>query len=191
MAVARKQNYTPEQYLQLEERSKIRHEFIDGEIYDKSGSTVTHNQITVNLTYALESAIRKAKLPCRSFVNDVKVHIKKANSYLYPDVMLVCGKLEYDGSRQDIVLNPIVIIEVLSESTSNYDRSLKFAAYRQIPSLVEYVMVDQTRISVEIFRRDKTKFWVYQALEGLEETLQLKSAKIDVPVAAIYEGVEL
>ena len=191
MAVARKKIYTPGEYLKMEERSEIRHEFVNGEIWDMSGGTATHNKIAVNLSFALESIIRKNKLPCRSFVNDLRLHIKKANLYTYPDVMLICGKIEFDAGRQDVVLNPLVIFEVLSDSTSNFDRSQKFAAYRQIPSLQEYVLIDQARVSVEIFRRDKTKFWVFQALEEMNDILKLKAVGIEVSVAAIYEGVEV
>jgi len=190
MAVARKKIYTPQEYLKMEERSETRHEFVNGEIYDMSGGTATHNKIAVNVSFALESVIRKNKLPCRSFVNDLRLRILKANMFTYPDVMLICGKIEFEAGRQDVVLNPVVIFEVLSESTSNYDRSRKFAAYRQIPSLEEYVMIDQARVSVEVFRRDKTKFWIFEALEELTDTLKLKSVGIEISVAGIYEGVE-
>lgn len=190
MAVARKKIYTPQEYLKMEERSETRHEFVNGEIYDMSGGTATHNKIAVNVSFALESVIRKNKLPCRSFVNDLRLRILKANMFTYPDVMLICGKIEFEAGRQDVVLNPVVIFEVLSESTSNYDRSRKFAAYRQIPSLQEYVMIDQARVSVEVFRRDKTKFWIFEALEELTDTLKLKSVGIEISVAGIYEGVE-
>lgn len=191
MAAVRKTYYTPEEYLDMEEHSEIRHEFVNGEIYAMSGGTATYNQLAVNVAFALESIIRKNKLPCRSFVNDLRLHIKKSNIYTYPDIMLICGKIEFDAGRQDVVLNPVVIFEVLSESTGNYDRSRKFAAYRQIPSLEEYVMIDQTRVYIEIFRRDKSKFWVFEALENLKDVLKLKSVGIDVSLAAIYEGVEV
>lgn len=191
MAVARKKVYTPEEYLRMEERSEIRHEFVNGEIYDMSGSTARHNDICGNLTFALQSAIRKGKLGCRVYANDMRLHILKANMYTYPDIMLICGKLEFDHGRQDVVLNPIVIIEVLSESTSNYDHTRKFAMYRQIPSLSEYVMIDQARVSVECFRRNRTKFWVLEALESLRETLRLQSVAIEIPLATIYDNVEL
>jgi len=190
MAVARKKIYTPQEYLKMEERSETRHEFVNGEIYDMSGGTATHNKIAVNVSFALESVIRKNKLPCRSFVNDLRLRILKANMFTYPDVMLICGKIEFEARRQDVVLNPVVIFEVLSESTSNYDRSRKFAAYRQIPSLEEYVMIDQARVSVEVFRRDKTKFWIFEALEELTDTLKLKSVGIEISIAGIYDGVE-
>lgn len=190
MAVARKKIYTPQEYLKMEERSETRHEFVNGEIYDMAGGTATHNKIAVNVSFALESVIRKNKLPCRSFVNDLRLRILKANMFTYPDVMLICGKIEFEAGRQDVVLNPVVIFEVLSESTSNYDRSRKFAAYRQIPSLQEYVMIDQARVSVEVFRRDKTKFWIFEALEELTDTLELKSVGIEISMAGIYDGVE-
>ncbi len=137
MALARKKIYTPDEYLKIDERSEIRHEFFNGEIVALKEGTLDHNRITVNLTFALESFFRKQKRPCSVFVNDMRLRIKKANVYTYPDVMVVCGKLEFDAGRTDVVLNPVVIIEVLSESTSSYDHTLKFAAYRQIPSLEE------------------------------------------------------
>lgn len=191
MAVARKKIYTPEEYLKMEERSEIRHEFVNGEIFDMSGSSARHNDICGNITFAIQSIIRKEKLPCRVYQTDLRLQIVQANMFTYPDVMLICGKIEFAPGRKDMVLNPVVIFEVLSESTSNYDRSRKFAAYRQIPSLQEYVMIDQSRLSVEVFRRDKTKFWIFQALEELKNTLHLKSVDMDIPLAAIYEGVEI
>jgi Uma2 family endonuclease len=191
MAISRKKQYTPAEYLKLEVSSDIRHEFLDGEIFAMSGSTVAHNEICGNLTFAIQSAIRSRKLPCHVYANDLRLRIKKANMYAYPDVMLICGKLEFDAARKDVVLNPTTIFEVLSDSTANYDRTLKFAAYRQIPSLQEYVMVDQARTYVEVFRRDKSKFWVLEALENARGTLRLESIDVQIPLAAIYEGVEV
>lgn len=189
MAVARKKIYTPEEYLKMEERSEIRHEFVNGEIWDMSGSSARHNDICGNIAFALRTNVRKEKLPCHIYTTDLRLRIVKANMFTYPDVMLICGKIEFDAGRQDVVLNPVVIFEVLSESTSNYDRSRKFAAYRQILSLQEYVLIDQARVSVEIFRRDKTKFWVFEALEELQDILKLKAVGIEVSAEAIYEGV--
>ena len=191
MAVARKKIYTPEEYLRMEERSEIRHEFVNGEIYDMSGSSASHNDICGNIAFAAQSIIRNEKLPCRVYTTDLRLQILKANMFTYPDVMLICGKIEFAPGRKDMVLNPVVIMEVLSESTSNYDRSQKFAAYRQIPSLQEYVLLEQSRVYVEIFRRDKTRFWVFEALEELKSILKLKSVGIEIPLTAIYENVEV
>ncbi|GIL15944.1 MAG: hypothetical protein BroJett039_11170 [Chloroflexota bacterium] len=189
MAVARKKIYTPEEYLKMEELSEIRHEFVNGEIWDMSGSSARHNDICGNVAFALQTIVRKEKLPCHIYTTDLRLRIVKANMFTYPDVMLICGKIEFDAGRQDVVLNPVVIFEVLSESTSNYDRSRKFAAYRQIPSLQEYILIDQARVSVEIFRRDKTKFWIFEALEESQDILKLKAVGIEVSVETIYEGV--
>lgn len=128
MAVARKKNYTPEQYLKMEERSEVRHEFVNGEIFDMSGSSARHNNICGNIAFALQTIVRSEKKPCRVYTTDLRLHIKKANIFTYTDVMLICGKIEFAPGRRDVVLNPVVIFEVLSESTSNYDRSRKFAA---------------------------------------------------------------
>lgn len=190
MAVARKKIYTPEEYLALEEHSDIRHEFVSGEIFDMAGSSARHNDIVQNVNFALQSTLRQRTLPCRIYTTDLRLRIKKANTYTYPDLMLICGKLEFDAGRQDVILNPTVIIEVLSPSTSNYDHTRKFAAYRQIPSLEEYIMIDQESVSVERFRRDQTKFWVLEALEAITDTLDLKSVDVEIPLSAIYAQIE-
>lgn len=189
MAVARKKIYTPEEYLKMEERSEIRHEFVNGEIYAMAGTTTKHNEIAGNIYLALRQ--RSANKPCRSFITDVRVQIKKANAYAYPDVMLVCGKVEYEAERQDVVTNPIVIFEVLSDSTREYDHTRKFQMYRKLASLQEYVMVEQDHVSVECFRRIESGLWVFEGYESLRETLRLKSVELGIPLATIYGGVEV
>ncbi len=121
----------------------------------------------------------------------MRLLIKKQTLYTYPDVMVICGKVLFEGGRQDVVLNPTVIIEVLSESTSSYDHTRKFAAYRQIPALQEYVMIDQSRVYVECFRRNKSNLWVLEAYEKLKNKLRLQSLGVEIPLAAIYDGLEL
>lgn len=191
MAVARKRLHTAQEYLAMEAESEIRHEFINGEIYAMSGGTAAHTEIIVNLTFELELALRKAKTPCRAYTQDLKVRIKKANMFAYPDLMVICGKLDFEPGRKDVVLNPTVIIEVSSHSSSRYDHTRKFAAYRQIPSLEEYLMIEQGHVYVECFRKNKSKLWVLEAYENLDETLRLQTVGVDVPVKAIYEQVDL
>lgn len=190
MAVARKKLLTPEEYLALEERSEIRHEYVNGESYAMAGGTANHNRITINTIVAADTAIRRAEKPCSVFATDMRLRIKQADVYAYPDVMIVCGKLEFDAGRKDVATNPVVIIEVLSDSTEKYDRTKKFAYYRQIRSLQEYVMIDQSRVYVECFRRNQSHFWVLEAYEELSETLRLEAVGIEIPLKAIYEGVE-
>jgi len=189
MAVARKKLYTPEEYLAMDSRSEIRHEFINGEIYDMSGATLKHNQLTLNLVYVLRNAL--AKKPCSVYATDLRLRIKRANAYTYPDVMIICGKVEFDTGRDDVVTNPTVIFEVLSDSTSTYDHTRKFAIYRKLPALQEYVLVDQHRAFVERFQRTEGGLWVYEGYENLEDVLQLQSVEIEIPLQAIYEDMEL
>lgn len=191
MAVARKKIYTPEEYLRKEERSEIRHEFVNGEILDMAGGTVTHNRIAVNLTVAIENTLRKTKRSCSVFTADMRVQIQKANAYTYPDVLIVCGQMEFYGGRQDIITNPIVIFEVLSDSTREYDHTRKFQMYRKLPSLQEYVMVEPNQYSVECLRRIESGLWVFEGYEKQKDTLQLKLVDLKVPLPAIYENIDI
>lgn len=156
-----------------------------------AGGTADHNRIAVNLTVAIENALRKAKKPCSVFTADMRVHIKKANAYTYPDLMIIGGQVEFDEGRQDIVLNPIVIFEVLSDSTREYDHTRKFQMYRKLPSLQEYVMVEQNQISVACFRRIESGLWVFEGYEKQKDTLQLKSVELKIPLASIYENIAI
>lgn len=189
MAVARKHEYTSEEYFALEESSEERHAFVNGEIYAMAGGTADHNLIALNIVESLRVQLRNK--PCRVQAADLLLQIKKLNMYTYPDVMLICGKLDFQPGRKDVVTNPVVIFEVLSESTSDYDHTRKFAAYRQLASLQEYVMVQQNHAYVECFRRLESGLWVLHAYEDLADKLELESVGVEIPLKAIYEQVEL
>lgn len=191
MAVARKRNYTVAEYFELDGASDQRHEFVDGEIFAMSGGTANHNRITVDLGLALGNALRTGNAPCEVFSTDMRLYIQKANAYTYPDVMLVCGHIEFQPGRRDVLTNPTILFEVLSDSTSSYDHTRKFALYRQLPSLREYVMLDQDRDSVECFRRAESNLWVFQAYESLTDNLELPTAALEIPVSTIYARVVL
>lgn len=191
MAVARQDVYTPEEYLTIDANSKTRHEYWNGEIYAMSGSSPKHNRITLNFVGALDRALAKRKLPCTVYATDLRLRIKKANVFCYPDVMVICGKLEFDGARQDIVLNPVVIVEVLSDSTERFDHTKKFAAYRQIPSLQAYVMVDQHSIFVECFQKDANKQWIVQVYDSIKSSVKLDELGIELPLRAIYAQIQM
>lgn len=188
MAARAPKCYTPEEYLALEEQSQIRHKYLNGEIFDMAGGTTQHNLIALNAVVALRSA--SGKRPCSVFANDVLLRIMKGNICTYPDVMVICGKIEYEGKRRDVVTNPVVIIEVLSDSTEKYDRTDRFAFYPQIPTLQEYVMIDQSRVYVECFRKTKSKLWTLETYRESESILKLPSLEIEVCIAALYERVE-
>lgn len=178
---------TPEEYLALEEKADHRSEYCNGEIFALAGGSVNHNLITGNVYAALRQLL--AQRPCRAFMSDVRLHVEKSGLYTYPDVMVVCGKIEFVPGRDDTVTNPTVIVEVWSDSTKAYDRGEKFAMYRQIPTLQEYVMIDQTQPYVEHFRRDG-HFWVLETLEQMETVLALPSLNCEIPLRMIYEKVE-
>ena len=178
---------TPEEYLAREAQAEYRSEYRNGEMYALAGASVNHNQITFNVAKAFDRLLTQK--PCRVFINDMRLNVKQSGLYTYPDVMVVCGKIEFLPGRDDTVTNPIAIVEVWSDSTKAYDRGDKFAMYRQIPTLQEYVMIDQSRFYVEHFRRDE-KLWVLETLDEMDAILVLPSLQCEMPLATIYEKVE-
>ena len=143
--------YTPEEYLALEEAADYRSEYFQGEIFAMSGGSANHNRITKNLVIALERSFENK--PCEAFMTDMRLLVKKNGLYTYPDIMAVCGQLEFAEGRDDTLTNPVVIVEVLSKSTQDYDRGGKFALYRAIETFQDYVLIDQHTIQVEHFHR--------------------------------------
>ena len=178
---------TPEEYLAREAKAEYRSEYHNGEIFAMTGGSVNHNQIIFNTAKVFDRLL--GGNPCRVFMNDVRLQVQKSGLYTYPDVMVVCGKIEFAPKRDDTVLNPIVLVEVWSDSTKAYDQGDKFKMYRQIPSLQEYVMIDQTQAYVEHYRRDG-HFWVFETLEQMDATLALPSLGCEIPLMAMYEKVE-
>ncbi len=194
MAVQRKVDQpvfvTPEEYLAFERASLERHEYRLGEIVAMSGATEAHNTINMNLSGLVWSGLRGGS--CRAYANDMKVRITGSRQYCYPDLVAVCGEREFEDERQDILRNPTLIVEVLSESTEAYDRGEKFLLYQRIPSLREYVLVSQARHAVERFVRDDgEETWRYAAAVGEEESVTLESVGVTLRLADLYEGVEV
>jgi len=179
---------TVKEYLAIEREHDQRFEYHDGFIYALAGGSINHGRICGNTFGALRENLRNAKKECESFINDVKVHIDSTNSYLYPDVMVVCGEIETAEQNKESVTNPVLIIEVLSESTASYDRGDKFHKYRQIPSLVDYVLIEQTSRQVEVFhRRQGGDLWkISRCSEG---DIHLPSLDLTLTLDTLYEGV--
>lgn len=178
---------TPEEYLAREAQAEYKSEFHDGQILAMSGGSVNHNQIAGNVYTNLRQLLSQRS--CRVFMNDVRLHINQSGLYTYPDVMVVCGKIEFAPNRDDTVMNPVVLVEVWSESAQAYDRGRKFAFYRQIPSLKEYVMIDQTQPYVEHYRREG-RFGVFEALETIDAILTIPALECEMPLAAMCEKIE-
>ncbi len=177
------------EYFAQEDQVEHRSEFYQGEIFAMAGGTPNHNRLAGNVYTSLRSALRGK--PCAPFMADVRLLVKRRQLYTYPDVMVVCGSLQYAPGRNDTVTNPALIVEVLSPSTEAYDRGKKFEFYRTIDSLQEYILVDQGRMYVERHRPLGLGRWEMTAFETPEDVLALASIGVELTLAGIYEGVEL
>lgn len=166
-----------------------RSEYLDGEVFAMAGASLEHNAIVSNINREL--SIQFKGRPCRVFVNDMKVLIRAADAGTYPDLVAYCGESELLDSRRDVLLNPGLIVEVLSASTEAYDRGDKFALYRRIPSLREYLLVSQDRVRVERYRRGENDRWTLTDYTGLEDRVPLESLDCSLLLAETYDKVEL
>ncbi|UKO99301.1 Uma2 family endonuclease [Nostoc sp. UHCC 0870] len=181
--------YTTEEYLQLEETSECRNEYRDGEIVPMAGGTTNHNEIAGNFyaNFKLQMRGKDYKI----YMGDVKLWIPRYRIYTYPDVMVIQGKPIYEGKGTTTVTNPVMIVEVLSQSTENYDRTNKFRYYRSLPTLQEYVMIDQYEHLAEQFYRNTNGQWVFTEYESGESILSLQSIEFQIALSDIYAGVDL
>ncbi len=178
---------SPEDYLALEETAEDRSEYYQGEIFAMSGASVNHNRIAKNTVTGLDAAF--AGKPCEAFITDMRLLVRSNGLYTYPDVMVVCGPLQFASDRDDTLTNPIVIFEVLSKSTEGYDRGAKFELYRALESLQDYVLVDQYKIHVEHFHRLDDGRWILQEFNQLEAVLHLETVGATLPLEQIYRNV--
>jgi Uma2 family endonuclease len=189
MQAIEQRHYTPEEYLELETIADYKSEYIDGQIIPMTGGSTNHNRIALNLSADLNIAFRK--IPYDVFIGDVRLWIPERRIFTYPDVMVIEGKPEYFQKRTDTVLNPIVIVEVLSKGTKNYDRESKFEAYRTIPSFQEYLLIDQTRIYVEQFSKTGTKQWSFSEYDESDEAIAFAKVPFQISLADLYNKVQL
>ena len=179
---------TPDEYLAAERLSDYRSEYLDGEVYPMPGGTVNHVLITGNLILELGAQLRSR--PCRVFPVDMKVRLPDSKKFFYPGVSVVCGDLQLHDDHRDVILNPDLVIEVLSPGTEALDRGAKFEAYQTIDSLKEYLLVAQDKPRVEQFVRSGDGKWTYAAVEGLEGSLALPSIECTLNLSAVYKRVE-
>jgi Uma2 family endonuclease len=178
--------YTVEEYLALERVAETKSEFFDGEIFAMAGGSEAHSHIAANLIRRVGNALDGR--PCRVYTSDMRVKTP-TGLYTYPDASVMCGKPEFEGDQRDILLNPVVIFEVLSPSTEAYDRGRKFQNYREIPSLMAYVLVSQDRKLMEQFARGAVGTWSYTAAST--GSLEIPALEITLNVEEIYEHVEV
>jgi len=182
-----KRFYSPEEYLELEENAPFRSEYHDGEIIPMTGGTADHNQIAINLVTLLRSTLKGKDY--RVYMNDMRLWMPDHREYTYPDVMLIDGKPEFAGENKTTIINPSLIIEVLSNSTKNYDKGEKFDYYRSIPKFKEYILINQYQ--PQIFQYKKTiEGWLLTEYESLSSVLTIYAINLQIPLSEIYDLVE-
>jgi Uma2 family endonuclease len=181
-------NLTPEQYLEIERRAEFRSEYYRGVMYAMAGGSSAHSLIIVNFCGELRQAVKGQK--CYVFQTDLRLRVSPAGLFTYPDMMVVCGDPAYADDRRDTVLNPILIVEVLSTSTERTDRGRKFADYGTLDSLREYVLVSQREPRIEIYRRQPNAPWLRSEVTGIDAILRIDCLDCNIPLAEIYDKVE-
>jgi Uma2 family endonuclease len=188
MDAHRRPYLTPEEYLVIERQSEIRSEYFDGEMFAMSGSSRKHNLIVTNLSREISSQLRGR--PCETYTSDQRVHIPATGAYTYPDLVVACGEPRFQDEQFDTLLNPTVIIEVLSPNTEAYDRGEKFENYQTIESLKEYVLVAQDKPRAEHYLRQDGNRWLLTAVSGLDARVSLPSIQCELALSEIYERIE-
>jgi len=180
--------YTLEDYLELEVNSQEKHEYINGEIVLMPGGMPNHNLIIGNFYAALNFALKRQ--PYFVFFSDQRLWIPQEPIYTYPDIMVVEGALQLQEGRKDTITNPVMIAEVLSNSTEGYDRGNKFKFYRTIPSFQEYVMIDQYSMHVERYYKTEPHQWIFSEYDSAESILALHTVPCEISLADLYDKVD-
>ncbi|MDQ2695363.1 MAG: Uma2 family endonuclease [Pseudomonadota bacterium] len=188
MSTQTRRRFTPEEYLTLERQSETKSEYFAGEIFAMVGAREPHNLIVTNCVRELSTQLKDR--PCRVYSNDMRVKVDATGLYTYPDVVVMCGEPRFDDNRRDTLLNPVAIIEVLSESTEAYDRGKKFGHYRKLEGLAEYLLIAQDKPHVEHYVRQPDGQWLFSEADGLDGVVLLPSIECRLALAEVYHKVE-
>jgi Uma2 family endonuclease len=178
---------TPEEYLGLERVASAKHEYINGVMVDMAGGSPAHALIATNVVVELGNRLRGGS--CLVFNSDVRVSVRWGKLITYPDVSVVCGEVQYLDNERDTIVNPKLIVEVLSPSTSNYDRGEKSRLYRMLPSLDEYLLIEQKPVEIERYRRLPNGHWEIDVVREEDAIIRLDSVGCDLPVAEVYRDL--
>lgn len=187
MSTVPKQLITPEEYLRRERAAEFRSEYFRGEMFAMAGASANHNLIVGNCVQTLGLQLKKK--PCRVFPSDLRLRIEATGLYTYPDLSVVCGDLHLDGNGGDVLLNPVVLAEVLSDSTEAYDRGKKFEHYRTIPSLQHYLLIAQDRYSIDCFSKKSDGSWSLTSCQTLDQSLELDAIDCRLAASEVYDKV--
>lgn len=180
---------SPDEYLAFERSHPARHTYLAGEMFAMGGASERHNLIVINVVRELSLQLKGR--PCRTYANDMRVKVAPSGLYTYPDVVVVCGAARFDDEHRDTLLNPVVLIEVLSESTEAYDRGEKFAHYRKLDSLGEYVLIAQDKIHIERYVRQANHQWLLSETDEIADRVRVAAIDCDLAVAEIYDKVDV
>lgn len=180
---------TAADYLRRERTSEVKHEYLEGKVLGMAGATTAHVKIAGNLYFSLRS--RLVGKPCQPYGTDMRIATGRGASYVYPDLTIICGEIQHEPADDQLetVTNPTAVVEVLSPSTANRDRGVKFTAYQQAASFREYVLVAQDAPIVETFYRQDDGVWAFNHAHGLDAVVRLKSIDVQLPLAEIYANV--
>lgn len=189
IVVYNKSKVTEEEYLVFEKASRDKHEFYKGEVFAMAGAGARHNVIFSNLFGEL--AFRLKGKPCKPYGSDLRIHIPENSLFTYPDISIICDELIPSKVDADTVVQPTVIIEILSPSTRNYDQGIKFRLYREIPSLKEFITIDSESIGIEAYRINAERNWELKDYRSIDETLTIPIVGLSLPLKEIYEGTKL
>lgn len=190
MAVQPKLRLSFEDWLAGERAAlESRSEYLAGEVFAMTGASEPHNAVVRNIVGVLWTQMKGR--PCHVYANDMKVRIRSVEAGFYPDLVALCGERDYADGRRDVLLNPTLIVEVLSDSTEAYDRGAKFGLYRQIQSLQEYLLVSQRQVQVEHYSRGQDNAWTLRDYRALTDTITLTNLGCTLSLAEVYDKVDL
>ncbi len=178
------------EYLESEEKSLEKHEFYRGEIFAMAGASIQHNQIVRNALFEVETHLRKGG-DCQILPSNLKIHSEVNSLFTYPDLSIICGEIETLENHNDVVTNPTILIEVLSESTQDYDRGGKFKLYRDIPSLKEYILISSLETLVEKYNKQDDGTWILHEYKNENDLLPIPTINMQVEVKSLYRDVVL
>ena len=187
MSSAAKTKLTVAEYLAFERSSESKHEFFDGELFAMTGGTPAHSLIASNFIREAGNALKDR--PCVVYTSDLRVKVNATGLYTYPDVTIVCGEQKFDDNQSDTLINPTIVVEVLSKSNASYDRGPKSKHFRKIDSLQALILIEQDGPVVEVYRRQSDGKWILSDATELTESIAIEPIGISIPLAEIYRNV--
>lgn len=189
MSLQRQPKLTPEEYLALERTAEYKSEYVAGELFAMAGASERHVSIVANTMYLLVGQLKGR--PCKAYSTDMRLKVSPTGLYTYPDIIVVCGTPVFADEQKDTLLNPIVLIEVLSESTEAYDRGKKFDHYRTLASVSDYLLISQDQHTIEHFVRQPDNRWLFSAHADLDDIVEVASIACTLQLRDVYDKVEL